>query len=182
MLDPSEEVLSEMMFKKVLATGALAGALFVAMPTAAYAQSYEFPDGSTISDVTPVAGETVDVVFDGYAPFSIVTVTQQSDPIVLGTFTADAAGVVRATVTLAPGLTGLHHIVASGTDSQGNPVSASIPITVQAPDATTNTPNGFLPRTGSNTSFIVTLGGLALAIGGAATVASRRRVAAAPTK
>lgn len=175
-----------MKLKKVLAAGALAAAAMVALPSVASAQTYVYPDGTEISDYTPQAGDVVTVMFNGFGPYTMVVIRLHSDPVDLGTFTADGNGVVRVTVNLPEGVTGSHHIVATGTDALNNAVTASMPVTISAADVSpntgSNTPGSFLPRTGSNTTMIVTLGGLALVVGGAATFAGRRRPAAAETK
>jgi alpha-L-fucosidase len=179
-----------MKLKKMLATGVLAGACLAAVPaTMAFAEGYATPDGAKVSDNTPVAGEAVTIEVGGFAADSEVTITLHSDPIVLGTFTADGNGVVRATVNLPAGVSGSHDIVVSGFNALGAPVVATIPVSISAgPGGGSGGGDGggdgggLLPRTGSNTATIVALGGVLVVIGGGATIITRRRLATVPTK
>jgi LPXTG-motif cell wall-anchored protein len=173
-----------MNLKKMLATGAIATACFVAIPaSAAFAEGYKTPDGAKVTDNTPAAGQEVTIEVGGFGPHSTVTIELHSDPVVLGTFTADGEGVVRATVRLPEGVSGSHDIVVMGTNALGAPVVANIPVTISAvPTDGSGSGDGegdggFLPRTGSNTSTIVTLGGVLIVMGGAATVVTRKRLA-----
>jgi alpha-L-fucosidase len=181
--------MSAMKLKKMLATGVLAGACFAVLPaSAAFAEGYATPDGATVSDNNPVAGEAVTIEVGGFAPYSEVTIELHSDPIVLGTFTADGEGVVRATVNLPAGVTGSHDVVVMGSNALGAPVVATIPLTIAADpgsgsdDGDGGDGGGLLPRTGSNTATIVTLGGVLVVLGGGATVITRKRLATVPNK
>jgi LPXTG-motif cell wall-anchored protein len=176
--------MSAMKLKKMLAVGVLAGACFAAVPAAAaFAEGYATPDGATVSDNTPVAGEAVTIEVGGFAPYSEVTIELHSDPIVLGTFTADGEGVVHATVNLPAGVSGSHDVVVMGSNALGAPVVATIPVTIAADSGTNSTDDGgLLPRTGSNTTTIVTLGGVLIVLGGGATVITRKRLATVPNK
>jgi alpha-L-fucosidase len=178
--------MSAMKLKQMLATGVLAGACFAVLPaSAAFAEGYSTPDGATVSDNTPVAGEPVTIEVGGFAPYSEVTIELHSDPIVLGTFTADGEGVVRATVNLPAGVSGSHDVVVMGSNALGAPVIATIPVTISVdpgPGSDDGDSGGLLPRTGSNTATILTLGGVLVVLGGGATVITRKRLATVPTK
>jgi LPXTG-motif cell wall-anchored protein len=176
-----------MKLKKMLATGVLVGACFAALPaTAAFADGYATPDAAKVSDNTPNAGDSVTLEVPGFGANSEATVELHSDPIVLGTFTADGEGVVRATVNLPAGITGSHNLVVMGANALGQPVVATIPITIaagpQATDGDDGDDGGFLPRTGSNTASVVTLGGVLVIIGGSATIVTRKRLATVNNK
>ena len=70
--------------------------------------------------------------------------------------------------------------------AHGQPVVATIPITIaagpQATDGDDGDDGGFLPRTGSNTASVVTLGGVLVIIGGSAAIVTRKRLATVNNK
>ena len=124
-------------------------------------------DKGAVSTVT--SGGTVTLTGGGYLPFSTVTVVMFSDPVVLGTTTADAYGTISVTVSLPAGVTGEHDLVASGVDPSGKPHNLTMAVTVAAGPG--------LPDTGSDIA-LPALGGLAaLAAGAGLLVAARRRAA-----
>ena len=135
-----------------------------ALPTSSGALS---TDKGAVSTVT--SGGTVTLTGGGYLPFSTVTVVMYSDPVVLGTTTADADGAISLTVTLPAGVTGEHDLVASGVDPSGRPHHLTMAVTVAAGPG--------LPDTGADIA-LPALGGLAaLAVGAGLVVAARRRAA-----
>jgi hypothetical protein len=71
----------------------------------------------------------------GFSPNENVTITAHSTPIVLGTFQADANGVIDATVTLPSGLElGSHQLIVAGVSS-GHTVT--LPMTLTSGTAST---------------------------------------------
>ncbi len=115
------------------------------------------------------------LVFSGFLRNSTVQFAAQSDPVDLGTFQADANGVVTARLSIPGGVpAGNHDIVATGTDPAGNPLVLRQPIllaeTVSAPSS--------LSLTGSDARGIAAVGGVLLVMGAAATIATRRRLGA----
>jgi hypothetical protein len=76
-------------------------------------------------------GSNVHVTASGLQPSSTVTVELHSDPVVLGTGTADPQGSFSMTVQLPTDIEpGAHVIVASGTSAHGDPVFASQPLLI----------------------------------------------------
>jgi large repetitive protein len=167
---------------RFVAGAIVAGTITLAPALHAGAEGYGTLDTGTVTDKTPAPGQAVDVVISGFKPKSDVTLVLHSDPVVLGTFAADDQGVLRVNVTIPPGtVAGGHSIVATGVNPQGDPVTASIAITVPSSSGTTTTtsPPGsgglFLPRTGSDIAAVVTVGGILVMVGAATVTAVRRR-------
>jgi titin len=169
-----------MKLHRIMAAAVAAGTLVAAPALAAGAEGYTSLDTGTVTDVTPAPGQTVTLKFTGFKPGSTVVINIFSDPVLLGTFTADANGTVEVPVLIPAGMeVGSHTIVATGVDAQGNPASMSIPVTVTSNAPTAADPNGgggFLPRTGGDVAALVTVGGVLVVIGGASALAARRRL------
>jgi LPXTG-motif cell wall-anchored protein len=148
---------------------ALAVAL-IASP--AGAQPYPPAAGAlTISDTVVVPGETVTLSFGGSPPGSTWTFTFLSEPVVLGTATADANGVVTFTTRIpADAAPGTHTIQA--VNEAGTVVSVTVTVAGEAAQATSGRN---LPFTGSNTAWLVRLGVVLLVGGGLVFLAARRR-------
>ena len=137
--------------------------------------------------------KTITIDLGGFGPLTLVVVTLRSEPVVLGTFTADAQGRVRATVTLPGDVTvGNHSLTVAGTDAAGRPYAVTSPVVVAAAITTTtrtatiNTPttrtisgnvesNGLLARTGRTLGPVAAVGALLVVGGGVLTVVARRR-------
>ncbi|GAA4604952.1 hypothetical protein BJY16_005198 [Actinoplanes octamycinicus] len=123
---------------------------------------------------TVAPGGTVTIKGKGYAPFSTVTVTLYSDPLELGTATADAAGEISLTVTIPAGVpVGTHSIVASGVDSNGNALVRRLDVKAAAKDTTTTTKP--LPTTGPAVLWLLIAGSAITATGAAARILAARR-------
>lgn len=131
------------------------------------------------SDRTSVAGEKIVRVIAGFQPFEEVTLVLNSTPVVLGTFTADAQGVVTAEFTLPAGIAlGEHTLVFDG--DLGTHYEEIITITAAAGTTAVTTAGGdSLAYTGASVALPLALGGGLLALGGGALVVSRRRSAGA---
>ena len=145
----------------------------------------------TAEPSTVEAGKSLTVKGTGFAPESPVTFTLHSDPIDVGSATADENGAFSATITV-PASTeaGDHTIVAASTSPA---VTASAPLTVTAPAAPSAEPSaqpsaepsaqptatppparGGLARTGSNALLAGAAAALAAAAGTAFVRRSRR--------
>ena len=145
----------------------------------------------TVEPSTVEAGKTVTVKGTGFAPESSVTLTLHSEPVEVGTATADENGAFSAEVTV-PATTeaGEHTLVAA---SASPSVTASAPLTVtRAPAAPTQEPSaapspsssaapppdqggtGGLARTGSHAMFAGVVAALAAGAGTAFVRRSRR--------
>ena len=81
---------------------------------------------------TVVGGHTFTITVSGFAPFAKVTFGLHSTLALLGTYTADANGVVTATLQVPAGfVAGAHTITASGTAPNGKPRVLSAPLLVK---------------------------------------------------
>ncbi len=143
------------------------------------------PDQSRVCTVEPkgisilivIAGSGVKItVTSGSGEFDVGTLVQVfvfSNPVLLGTVTADSKGAATLTFTLPDSLQpGQHHIELQGT-LRGVANTVSVPFTIVAP---TVTGTGGLPRTGSSNILPLTESGLGLVlVGGLVLVMVRRR-------
>lgn len=107
----------------------------VGVASAASAQSgYGAGDGS-VAQGTFVPGGTVSIRSPGWQAGSPVKATLFSDPIDLGSFTADGSGLVVGTVTIPSTVPlGQHTLQLSGTRADGTPRVLSQAVTVNAAD------------------------------------------------
>lgn len=121
-------------------------------------------------DTTQVRpGQKLVVSGTGFAPYSTVTVTVYSEPLVLATVTADANGAFSVPVDVPAGLEpGPHSFVALGVDPDGQTHSLRLDLTVPSPSSAVPPSTGdSLPVTGAGLVLMVVTG-LSLLIGGAA--------------
>jgi hypothetical protein len=126
--------------------------------------------GSKTPAATATPGAKITKVFTGFQPHEVVTLVLHSDPVVLGTFTADANGVVTAEFTLPAGTAiGTHHLVLDG--NMGTHYSEAIVVAA----GTTTASSGSLAYTGANVGLPLALGAGLLVAGGGALVVTRRR-------
>ena len=129
------------------------------------------PPGEASSD-TVVQGGSIKIHGEGFDPGETVDVTICSPPVPLGSFTADADGVLDATVTVPATVDpGTCTIVMAGQLS-----GHEVEVTVEVLAASTGGGGG-LARTGSDAGPLVGIGAGLLAAGGAAAYAARRRAA-----
>jgi titin len=99
-------------------------------------------------------GEELVVIGNGYAPYSTVTITVYSDPIVLATVTTDEAGAFRQAVVVPENLSaGMHSFVAAGVDPSGEFRALRLDVTVQADNG-----NSDLPVTGPALIWLIVAG------------------------
>lgn len=159
------------MFKKTLA---LAAVLLFATAGIAGAQTYPPADTPSVavSDTTPAPGQPITITADGFLPGSTATFTLFSAPVVLGTATVNAQGVVSLTATIPANTTpGAHRIEVSGTGANGQPLTVVQNITVTGAAAGSN-----LPTTGSDTSIPLTQVAIGvMAFGGLMVVMANKR-------
>jgi LPXTG-motif cell wall-anchored protein len=158
------------MLKKLLA---LAAVMLFATAGAVHAQDYPPAANSlVVSDTTVVVGQSVTLTSKTFLAGSQVTFTMFSAPIVLGTATANSSGVATL-VTAIPGgvAAGSHRVEATGTGTNGQPLTVSSTITVGGTGGTN------LPTTGSANTRPMTQIALGALAGGGLLVflASRRR-------
>jgi LPXTG-motif cell wall-anchored protein len=167
------------MVKRLIALGALA---VLAMAAPAAAQQYPPAVNSlTVSDTTPSPGQTITIQGQTFAQGATATVVLNSDPVTLGSATANAAGQItlQATIPVDTPL-GSHTLVASGPAPTGQMLSLSLAIqVVPAQGGGTSTSGGTLPHTGDSTSLPLAKVGLGLlAVGGVIySIAAKRRKA-----
>ncbi len=83
------------MVKRLLIVGVV---VLTALAAPAAAQQYPPAVNSlTVSDTTPTPGQTISIEGRTFAAGSTATVALTSDPVTLGSPTADAAGVIGST-------------------------------------------------------------------------------------
>jgi hypothetical protein len=111
----------------------------------------------------------------GYKPLSIVKVTIFSDPIELGSVTADGNGDIDVTVQIPASLPeGDHNIVSSGIDINGIPYATNSPVNVASPRV--------LAFTGSNSGNLAVVAGILVVVGAAGTASARKRMQSSVTQ
>jgi hypothetical protein len=129
------------------------------------------PDGALTA--TAAAGSRLLLTATGLAPGSSVTFVAYSTPTILGTATADGAGVAALSVTLPAGLpTGLHTVAAFGTAPDGSSRTLTAGLTI-TPALAGSPPR--LAFTGVDLKPLLAAGVTLLALGGAALLTTRRR-------
>jgi hypothetical protein len=128
--------------------------------------------GSSDADGKVVAGAQVTISGAGFLPGSTVELVVYSTPVKLGSVVVLADGTFSATVTVPANLTdGVHHLVATGVDVNGNARNLVVEVTVSGGTAV-------LAVTGFSALPYAGAGALALLAGGGLLVAARRRTAA----
>ena len=166
------------MLKRLIALG---GMVVLAMAAPAAAQQYPPAVNSlTVSDTTPSPGQTITIEGRTFAPGSTATVVLNSDPVTLGSATADALGVIALQATIPTDTPlGAHTLVATGPAPNGQMLTLSLAIqVVPAEGSGGGSGGGNLPNTGSNSTLPLAQVGLGLlALGGViyAIAAKRRR-------
>lgn len=141
--------------------------------TAANTPGVAATSSSAATTSTPAPGKKVVKVYKGFQPNEVVTLTMRSAPVTLGTFTADANGVLTVEFTVPAGTeVGTHTLVLNG--NMGTYFQETI--TVAA--AVTTASSSGLAYTGADVAVPLALGAGLLALGGGALVVSRRRTGA----
>jgi hypothetical protein len=129
----------------------------------------------TITVTVVFGGQTFTITLTGWLPRSKVTIDIHSATAHLGTFTADGAGVVTATLKVPAGFTpGLHTITATGVGTNGKTRILSAPLTVKATSGTGGVGSG-LPFTGFELGAASLLGAGLLGAGTIAVASGRKR-------
>jgi hypothetical protein len=145
------------------------------VPASAISSALPKADGPLTADTsggTAVAGEEITISGKDFLPGSTVELIVYSTPIKLGEAVVASDGTFSATVTLPTTLAdGVHHLVASGVDVNGNVRNLVLEVTVSGGTAV-------LATTGFSTLPYLGTGALALLAGGGLLVAARRRSAA----
>jgi LPXTG-motif cell wall-anchored protein len=122
-----------------------------------------------ITNGTPFTlGEHFSASYPGFKPFEVVTIVLHSTPQNVGTFTADASGVVTVSFSIPAGtVSGSHSLTMSG--SLGTSFAQALTVSSSRS----------LAYTGTDVTAPLTVGGSLLLVGGGLLVAARRRKAAA---
>ncbi|WP_433377048.1 hypothetical protein ACQPZX_09010 [Actinoplanes sp. CA-142083] len=114
-------------------------------------------DQGQITTTTP--GQSLTLVGTGYAPYSTVTLTLYSDPIVLAKVVTDKNGAFSKSVTVPADLaSGKHSFAATGVDPSGKPRAMRMDLTVHPRPAK-------LPVTGAPVIWLIVVGVGLTAIG-----------------
>lgn len=177
------------MVKRILAAAAI-----VLVVTAAPAAAQQYPpavNSLTVSNTSPVPGETIDIEGRTFAPGASATVTFTSEPVVLASATADADGIIALQATIpADAAIGPHVLTATGEAPDGSELSLSVNLNVVPADGAAaagtggdgDSASGPLARTGQDSMPLVQVGLILAAVGGVITaIAAKRRKAAAVT-
>lgn len=154
----------------LVATGLL---LFAAAPAAA--QQYPpAEDTLTLSDSTVTVGQEVTASASTFEPGS--SVAFEINPP-LGSATADVNGVATLTFTVPDLAPGDHTVTASGTGTDGAPLTVSATLTIVGESAGAGGAGGGpLPATGNDSSVpLARIGAVLLAGGALAVLAARKR-------
>lgn len=149
--------------------------VFAAAP--AFAQYPPDEDAElVVSDTTVVPGQPMTVAGADWQPGSEVTITFESEPVVLGTASVGDDGTFSTTVTIPEDATaGEHTIRVTGIGEDGEPQTQSIAITVVAAAAAVA---GGLAATGGTVTVGLALAVGLFALGGAGLYATRKKVGA----
>ncbi len=134
------------------------------------------PSGPTISISTSTVGPGGSLIMNGsgFCPLCSITFTLHSNPVVIGTTTANASGDFSATLTIPSNTApGTHTIVA--TDPDGDTASTTITVTGATVPVSTVTPSKGLAFTGADIAALSGVGAIALGLGGMLLLTSRRR-------
>jgi hypothetical protein len=130
-------------------------------------------DRTTFNKITAgtpfTLGERFKASYPGFKPFEVVTLVLHSTPQNVGTFTADANGVVTVNFTIPAGTAGgSHSLTMSG--NLGTSFAQALKVASSRS----------LAYTGADVAAPLAIGGSLLLVGGALMVAARRRSAGAP--
>jgi len=103
------------------------------LPVAPAASQTCVAPAPVVPTMTPVAGQSMTITGDGFAPNTALVVELHSTPVVLANTMTDGAGHYSVVVTIPLDATpGAHEIVVSGLDVNGEVRTSSIAITVEA--------------------------------------------------
>jgi titin len=133
---------------------------------------------------TAAPGQEIVLVGRGFAPYSTVTLVIYSTPRVLGTVVADGDGNFEDPVRVPADLAaGVHTILATGVDPDGNVLSRALTFTLTGsqpsptptpPPVVDNPPFG-MPKTGQNIALVAGVGLLMIGAGTMMLLVRRRR-------
>lgn len=108
--------------RRQILVGAVMFTLVALLPVASMAQEYpsRVGDLDTSSGSTVAPGEDVTISGSGFASGANVTITIESDPVVLGSTTADATGTIAAVIEIPASIpAGSHTLKATGRSADG---------------------------------------------------------------
>jgi hypothetical protein len=158
-----------MRLRTLVALPALVITALVVMAPIAAATNYGGDGGVEVSDPKPSKGGSVDVSCGGWMPGSDVTITLHSDPVTLGTFTADDDGNISASVTIPDSIdVGAHTLELTGVDTTGAPRTVTTTIEVSDGGASS------LPRTGAAIAALLGVATILFVVGTALSQARKR--------
>jgi LPXTG-motif cell wall-anchored protein len=153
--------------------GLVGTAQAAACPEGTYPPGSSCTFGVFTSSTVTAAGQTITITAAGFQNDSTGEITFLSTPVSLGTFTANSAGVVTATVKIpANAAAGVHHINISGVAPDGSARVLSTRIVVGGAGSGSG-----LPLTGGQIGAASVLAVGLLGAGTLSVVASRRRKA-----
>lgn len=132
-----------------------------------------------VSNSSPNPGEGFSFHANGFGPNTEASATLFSTPVLLGTFTADAQGVVRGEVTI-PANTpvGPHRLEIRGVDRDGNVKVVNFNLQVGGVGGGGGGPVPGLPATGGEIGSTLAVSAIVVGFGLSLFAAARRRAAA----
>jgi len=133
----------------------------------------------TVDPSTFEAGDIVTVTGTGFQPNFETIIEFNSVTVQVGTALTDAAGSFEVQVTIPTDATDGPHTITAVCDTDGN--ISSTDVTVSSTNATTTTTigGGPLPRTGTDSKPLLVVGAIAVLVGIALVLISKRRRRAA---
>jgi LPXTG-motif cell wall-anchored protein len=170
------------MIRKKLAVVALLSALAALVPvTSASAGGgpSDYVDCLiTVDPSTFEAGDTVTVTGTGLEPNFETTIEFNSVTVQVGTAITDASGSFEVQVTIPADAVDGPHTISAVCDTAGNISSTDVTVSsISAPSTTTG--GGPLPRTGTDSKPLLVVGAIAILVGIALVLVSKRRRRAA---
>jgi hypothetical protein len=119
---------------------------------------------ATVDPTTARPGQTATSTDDCFAPGATLRATFESDPVSLGTVTADAKGRYRLEFAVPVNASsGTHHVIVTGPNAAGTTHRSVGTIRIDSSSIL----GGSLPRTGSTgVRHLLTLAGVLLVVGG----------------
>jgi LPXTG-motif cell wall-anchored protein len=154
-----------------VALAAVLGVAFLLLASPAGAQDYPGGPTLTVSDTTPVCGDTITISGNDFEPNATVTITWNGEQI--GTTQTNEAGSFSFSYTIPCPFTGPVNIQASdGVNVLGISISVGTEAERIEQPATAV---GTLPRTGSDNGHLVRAAVALVAVGGLLVLATRRQ-------
>jgi LPXTG-motif cell wall-anchored protein len=129
----------------------------------------------TVEPSTFAAGATVTVRGTGFQPNFSTRIDFNSVTVEIGSVTTDAAGNFQLQVTIPNDAVPGPHTISCNCDAEGNISSTDVTVSSTNATTTTTTGGGPLPRTGTDSKPLLVVGAIAVLVGIALVLVSKRR-------